>query len=337
MPVDLLAETQRVNVLQHGYVQLMEMMPRLVPEGRHADYIVARAARMSTGGGLKSIEEDERLIRYLYQMRHTSPFEQVVFAFQMEAPKFVFDHFVRHRTGSFNCLSARYVELPEDKFHMPSSAPCGIRSQSKVNKQCSDVGVITEEQLAAVLEAEQCIREADKAYRKMLDTGVAREVSRFGCPVGVYVTFWMKMDLHNLLHLLRLRCSEEAQYETRMYAEAIASFVKKMAPTTFGVFEETLNAVTFIEPEIELLSGKESRKLNSRETKQFRDKCDRLTIDPYIKRLAGKILTDAVDTTVTLDDDQRRELVSYLERYCNHVVDGWIVFFDNFSVTIEQN
>jgi thymidylate synthase (FAD) len=116
-----------VNVLDHGFVRLVDSMGD--------DVSIVRAARVSYDAAWRAGEDqgsDTRLINYLWKNHHTSPFEAVTFTFEVKAPIFVFRQWHRHRTWSFNELSARYRELPEE-FYVPD--PALIGEQAKDNKQ----------------------------------------------------------------------------------------------------------------------------------------------------------------------------------------------------------
>lgn len=110
---------QKIDLLDHGYVRLVDSMG--------GDISIVRAARVSydaawRAGDMK--ESDDRLIRYLWRNHHTTPFEAVTLTFEVKAPIFVFRQWHRHRTWSFNELSARYRELPEE-FYVPDPALIG--------------------------------------------------------------------------------------------------------------------------------------------------------------------------------------------------------------------
>src|ERR1043165_2689732 len=132
--VDVMGGAQRVEmkVLDHGFVALIDAMPRLVPSGKTADFAIVQAARVSYGQGTKQINEDRGLIRYLARHRHTTPFEMVEFKFHIAMPIFVARQWIRHRTANVNEYSARYSIVP-DQFYHPSVE--NIRKQSAANRQ----------------------------------------------------------------------------------------------------------------------------------------------------------------------------------------------------------
>jgi hypothetical protein len=110
---------------QCGSVRLVDCLPRIVPEGRGCDYVIAQRARVSTGQGLKAPDVDARLIERLYKDHHTSPFEGVSFVYELEVPGFVAQQLLRHRTAKVNVFSQRYAEVPEtmDWFTPPIRVP----------------------------------------------------------------------------------------------------------------------------------------------------------------------------------------------------------------------
>src|SRR5690242_6482419 len=112
--VDVMEGAARVElkVLDHGFVALIDAMPRLVPQGKSADAAIVQAARVSYGQGTKQVNEDRGLIRYLMRHRHTTPFEMIEFKFHIAMPIFVARQWIRHRTANVNEYSARYSIVP---------------------------------------------------------------------------------------------------------------------------------------------------------------------------------------------------------------------------------
>jgi thymidylate synthase (FAD) len=199
-----------------------------------SDLSIARAARVSYDAAWRAGEDqnsDAKLIRYLWKNRHTTPFEAVTFTFEVKAPIFVFRQWHRHRTFSFNELSARYRELPEE-IYMPD-----FRAQAKDNKQGSD-GFIGDNE-AATLRAlfNDSYRNAFAAYRAALDYGVAREIARSVLPVATYSHMFCTVNLLNLLRFLTLRCDSHAQYEIRVYADAMRELIRPIVPVAVDAWE----------------------------------------------------------------------------------------------------
>lgn len=213
----------RVDVLDKGWVKLVDMLPR---EGG-ADMTVVNAARVSFGAAGKGEEQDKRLLRYLVKHRHTSPFEHVVFSFEVNAPVLVWWQWVRHRTWSYNFVSGRYVEFEEDQMYDPAA----WRRQAKVNRQGSEGELSAEDgqMLSEIWEDTQ--KEAMRNYKIALSMGVAREQARMFLPAwALYYRAMCTVDLHNLLHFLSLRSGAEAQWEIQEYARAVWGLVKPTIP-----------------------------------------------------------------------------------------------------------
>lgn len=225
--------TDRVDVLDHGFVRLVDHMG--------SDLSVVRAARVSYDAAWRAGEDqgsDEKLIRYLWKNRHTTPFEAVTFTFEVHAPIFVFRQWHRHRTWSFNELSARYRELPE-VFYVPKPEHVGV--QSKDNKQGRTLGEVTGayqtgDMLIPSMIDYSC-RAAFEAYRTLLERGVPRELARSVLPVATYSHMFATVDLLNLLKFLTLRCDAHAQYEIRVYADAMRELAKPLVPVTMAAWE----------------------------------------------------------------------------------------------------
>src|SRR5215218_10989609 len=121
-----------VKVHDHGLVALIDVMPRLVPAGKTADFAIVQAARVSYGAGTKQVSEDRGLIRYLMRHRHTTPMEMIEFKFHHVMPIFVARQWIRHRTANVNEYSARY-SIVKDRFYHPT--PDNVRKQSASNRQ----------------------------------------------------------------------------------------------------------------------------------------------------------------------------------------------------------
>ena len=216
----------KVDVLDHGFVRLVDSMG--------SDLSVVRAARVSYDAAWRAGQDhgsDERLIHYLWRNKHTTPFEAVSFTFEVKAPIFVFRQWHRHRTWSYNELSARYRELPEE-IYMPE-----FRAQSANNKQGSD-GVVEDESSATLAGAfQECYRSAFSAYKMALDAGVAREIARSVLPVATYSHMFASVNLLNLMKFLTLRCDLHAQYEIRVYADAMRELVRPIVPVSISAWE----------------------------------------------------------------------------------------------------
>lgn len=218
-----------------GQVQLVDVMPRMAPDGQTADYAIAQAARVSYGDGTKSVNEDNGLVRYLLRHSHTTPSEMVVFKFRIKLPIFVSRQMCRHRMMSMNEISGRYSVM-RDEFYFPD--PSDLRKQSTTNKQGSDGSVNDADAEAFSQAIEQQCKQAYDLYTKMLNAGVAREQARMILPLNLYTEYYWKQDLHNLLHFLALRLDSHAQYEIRVFAQAMYDLVKPLVPVTIQAFED---------------------------------------------------------------------------------------------------
>lgn len=222
--------TDRINVLDHGFVRLVDHMG--------GDLSIVRAARVSYDAAWRAGENegsDHRLIHYLWKNRHTTPFEAVEFQFEVKAPIFVFRQWHRHRTWSFNELSARYRELPEE-FYVPE--PDNIGMQTSDNKQGR-----TDEPIAYAENAAHIMREANShsfaIYKALIECGVTRELARSVLPVATYSHMFAKVDLLNLLKFLTLRCDAHAQYEIRVYADAMRDLIRPIVSVALAAWESS--------------------------------------------------------------------------------------------------
>jgi thymidylate synthase (FAD) len=215
--------------LDHGFVRLIDYMGD--------DTAIVQAARVSYGSGTKQMRQDRGLIRYLLRNRHTSPFEMCEIKLHIKLPIFVARQWIRHRTANVNEISARYSVL-DNEFYLPS--PEHLAVQSEDNKQGRG-DVLTPEQSAVVLEMFK--RDATRAYDTYSallgeEYSLARELARMNLPVSWYTQWYWKVDLHNLLHFLALRLDGHAQYEIRVFAEAIGSLVAQWVPLVWEAFQD---------------------------------------------------------------------------------------------------
>ena len=218
-------------VLDHGFIRVIDYMGD--------DAAIVQAARVSYGAGTKHVQNDEGLIRYLMRHWHSTPFEMCEIKLHVKLPVFVARQWIRHRTANVNEYSARYSILDRE-FYIP--APEHLAAQSVVNNQGRGE-VLTGDESARVLEMLKS--DANRAYdnyEAMLSTdgqqGLARELARMNLPANIYTQWYWKVDLHNLFHFLRLRADAHAQYEIRVYAEAIAACVKDWVPLAYSAFED---------------------------------------------------------------------------------------------------
>jgi thymidylate synthase (FAD) len=221
-----------IRVLDHGFVRLVDHMG--------SDLSVVRAARVSYDAAWRAGEDegsDARLLRYLWRHRHTTPFEAVTLTFEVKAPIFVFRQWHRHRTWSYNELSARYRELPEE-FYLPDPAVVGV--QSTDNKQGRTIP--EEAELAARRGREvdamrgHCER-AFTLYRELLAAAWPKELARSVLPVSAYSHMFATANLLNFLKFATLRADSHAQYEIRVYAEAMVELVREVAPICVAAWE----------------------------------------------------------------------------------------------------
>lgn len=226
--------SDRIALLDHGFVRLVDSMG--------SDLSISRAARVSYDAAWRAGEDaggDAKLIRYLWDHHHTTPFEAVTFTFDVKAPIFVFRQWHRHRTWSFNELSARYKELPEE-FYVPDPALVG--AQSANTKQARDlsnkISANGLRQRADWCEAMRTQNEhAFDMYRELLAEGFPRELARSVLPVATYSHMFATVNLLNLLRFLTLRDDAHAQYEIRVYAEAMRELARTVAPVAVGAWE----------------------------------------------------------------------------------------------------
>ena len=226
-------------VLDKGFVRVIDYMG--------SDQSIVQSARVSYGQGTKKLRQDQGLINYLMRHRHTTPFEMCEIKFHIKLPIFIARQWIRHRTANVNEYSARYSVLGKE-FYVPSRE--NLCTQSETNKQ-GRAETLSDSEANRVLEIikDDSLRCYDH-YEEMLNTdpegnildanrqGLTRELARMNLTLNYYTEWYWKIDLHNLLHFLALRVDSHAQYEIRMYAEAMLDIVKAWVPLAYEAFKD---------------------------------------------------------------------------------------------------
>ena len=216
-----------IKCLDKGFVRLVDSMG--------GDNAIVQAARVSYGKGTSKVSQDRGLIRYLMRHRHTTPFEMVEFKFHCKMPIFVARQWVRHRTANINEYSLRYSEA-RDEFYYPSLE--NIQLQSALNKQGRMGDVPNETKKKAQDYFKEISKRSFEMYSELNEAGIARELARALLPVNLYTEWYWKNDLHNLLHFVGLRSDDHAQYEIRVFSDAMAQFVKDTSPLAWEAYDD---------------------------------------------------------------------------------------------------
>ncbi|HEX9446419.1 MAG TPA: FAD-dependent thymidylate synthase [Dongiaceae bacterium] len=246
---------QPIALLDHGFVRVIDYMGD--------DSAVVQAARVSYGKGTKKVTEDRGLIHYLMRHRHSTPFEMCEIKFHVKLPIFVARQWIRHRTANVNEYSARYSILDRE-FYIP--APEQLAAQSASNRQGRG-NVLQGAEAARVLD----LLKADSGrayddYAWMLNEsedgsvvdpdrqGLARELARMNLSLNFYTQWYWKVDLHNFMHFLSLRADAHAQYEIRVYADAMLDVLRRWVPLSAEAFDQhRLHAVTLSKNAMEVI------------------------------------------------------------------------------------
>ncbi|MDE5062753.1 FAD-dependent thymidylate synthase [Wolbachia endosymbiont of Drosophila tsacasi] len=215
------------KVLDHGFIRVVDYMG--------SDSAIVQAARVSYGKGTKQISQDEALIKYLMRHHHTTPFEMCEIKFHVKLPVFVARQWIRHRTANVNEYSARYSIL-DNEFYIPK--PEQIAKQSDNNKQGSGEAFDPDTSKKIIDSLTNDSNLVYSHYEKFIEQGLAREITRTNLTLNYYTQFYWKIDLHNLLHFLKLRADKHAQYEIRVYAEVMLDIIKKWVPLAYNAFIE---------------------------------------------------------------------------------------------------
>ncbi len=230
---------QPFPVLDHGFVRVIDYMGD--------DAAIVQAARVSYGRGTRQISNDRGLIRYLMRHRHSTPFEMCEMKFHVKLPVFVARQWIRHRTANVNEYSARYSILDRE-FYIP--APGQLAAQSASNRQGRGavlegadaervLRILRDDAARTYTHYEEMLNEdAEGNPRDPAHPGLARELARMNLTLNIYTQWYWKIDLHNLLHFLSLRADPHAQYEIRVYAEAMLDIARRWVPIACEAFED---------------------------------------------------------------------------------------------------
>ena len=252
-----------IQVLDQGYVKLIEHWG--------SDERIIESARMSTDkgflgwgpypcsacggetlgkgtGGSKDFpckkcegtgytKGDEKLLEYLWNNKHTTPFEMAGFTCEIQAPIFVFRQWHRHRTQSYNEMSGRYIQLP-DMFYLPSVERLIQSSKANANKQASGTQELDEASAKSAQDYIKIVLRNQRAdYETLCNTGIANELARLVLPVAQYSRMRASANLLNWLKFLTLRMDHHAQWEIQQYAYAVAQLVEEKFPRTYKLFQ----------------------------------------------------------------------------------------------------
>lgn len=269
-------------ILDHGFIRIIDYM------GDQS--AIAQGARTSYGEGTKAVSTDKGLLRYLFKHRHTSPFELCEIKFHIKLPIFVARQWIRHRVANVNEYSGRYSIMPNEFYLPPPEQVC---FQSKSNNQGRGDVIPVETAQAVIDLLADTSKTCFKRYDALVDDDVSRELARIGLTLNSYTEWYWKIDLHNLLHFVRLRMDSHAQWEIRVYAEQIFEFLKLWVPDVVQAFiDYSLEARLLSRMEIDLLqrvmAGETIVQANSglskREWNEFQ---------PFLSKLTSPVVTDA--------------------------------------------
>lgn len=217
------------QVLDCGYVDLIETWG--------SDERIIEAARMSTNKGFQGWDTDAKLLAYLWNNKHATPFEMAGMVIEVKAPIFVFREWHRHRTQSYNEMSARYTPLPDENYEPDLSNLMQRGNASTANKQAQGYGGLQEDHAKLWIDAlGELYRHAQAVYEQGLAVGVPKELARLPLPVARYSKMRASANLRNWLAFLTLRMAPNAQWEIRQFADAVGTFIAEQFPRTWALF-----------------------------------------------------------------------------------------------------
>jgi thymidylate synthase (FAD) len=257
-----------MKLLDHGYVTLVETWgsderiieaarmstnkgfqgwgPKCVKCGNGPAYaeelgrtqVTGEICPVSNCGGVLVGQGDEKLLHYLYEHKHMTPFEMAGMILEVQAPIFVFREWHRHRTMSYNELSARYTPMP-NVVYLPTVERCSQTGTSKQAQRAETFGATTEVSYQEWLDQlAELTRLSEWVYQNGLERGVPKELARLAVTVGRYSRMRASANLRNWLQFLTLRMDPAAQYEIRQYANAVGELIATQFPRTWALFLE---------------------------------------------------------------------------------------------------
>ena len=212
--------------VEGGFVRLVDVMGD--------DNSVVRAARVSYGEESKGPEADQKLINYLMKHNHGTPFEHLNFTFHIKCPLFIARQWFRHRIGSFNEISGRYVEI-EDQFWKPTEWRANVNPRNQQDSEAGDWEEVTLKSLD--YNYQKAISQAFETYEWLLAHDVAREQARAVLPLATYTEFYWTVNARSLFNFIKLRTSPDAQAEIQSYGNVIYKIAQEIAPWTFNAYE----------------------------------------------------------------------------------------------------
>lgn len=241
----------KIEVLDHGYVEFVEAWghgkdgcDNRVEREQGEPYVlmdednecgIVEAARQSTQGSFRGWDQDAKLLKYLYEHDHQTPFEFAGMVIEVQAPIFVFREWQRHRTQSYNEMSARYAPLP-DLYYVPTAVNVFSRMKESGNKQESGARGTSKAAQDFAAAVQDWYQHAEDLYKNSIQLGIPKELARLGMPVGHYSRMRASANLRNWLGFLTLRMDPASQWEIRQFANAVGQIVEAKFPRTWELF-----------------------------------------------------------------------------------------------------
>lgn len=236
----------KIEVLDHGYVEFIEAFGT-GRERNRIDYEVGiiEAARQSTQGSFRGWSADAKLLAYLYNNQHSTPFEFAGMVIEVQAPIFVFREWHRHRTQSYNEMSARYTALPDLYYHCHEDEVIERARATTLNKQAKGIASVNEKMIDLWVKRDlELSVELETHYQQGLAIGVPKELARKKMPVDHYSKMRASANLRNWLAFMTLRCAPNAQKEIRDYANVVAEIIALKFPQTYTLWFDQIDNLT---------------------------------------------------------------------------------------------
>ena len=214
------------------------MTVSLIHHTTNGDDLVSYMARVSNPSNQNNTQTSARLIKYLIDHQHWSPFEMVNMCVQIDTTRSVAAQILRHRSFSFQEFSQRYAEATE----LGDSVMPELRLQDSKNRQNSIE--VDEQDPWLQMEIRYLYKHSQEVYRRLLDAGVAKECAREVLPLSTPTRMYMNGTLRSWIHYCQLRCANGTQKEHKIIADQCKTLISTCFPMVYqAVWPEKMTEI----------------------------------------------------------------------------------------------
>ena len=216
--------THQVKPLPHS-VRLIHITP-------NAEELISYMARVSNPSNQNNTETSQRLIRYLIEHKHWSPFEMVNMCVEINTTRSIAAQILRHRSFSFQEFSQRYSDISS----IGTPAIPALRRQDTKNRQNSIDDLEEDKKKFFDAKIGHLYSECYRVYQDLLEAGVAKECAREVLPMSAPTRLYMNGTIRSWIHYCQLRCSNGTQLEHRMIANGVYKLLQEHLPSVCTAF-----------------------------------------------------------------------------------------------------